>query len=176
MSPVTHAERIKSTHIVEYVLYLWQVEDLVRAAGFEEEVLASTVHDQGAAEVEWLLNFAQTMKREGVEKSGHTGEANQVLTELAMLHDLLLGALKDEAYAAAHEAAMPFLKELEEKNAQGGVRAMHPIELMCVTLYGWLVLRMGKQAVSAETEAGMVAMRNFANALGAGHRRVYASN
>ncbi len=172
----THAERIKAAHIVEYVLYLWQVEDLVRAAGFDESVLQSTVADQGDAEVQWLLQYAHAMKREGVEKEGHTGEANQALTELAMLHDLLLGALKDDEYAAAHAAAIPFLKELEDKNAHGGVRAMHPVEMMCVSLYGWLVLRMSKQQVSAETEAGMVAMRNLANALGRGHRRVYASN
>ncbi len=174
--PSTHAERIKAAHIVEYVLYLWQVEDLVRAAAFDESVLQSTVAEQGEEEVQWLLRYAHAMKREGVEKEGHTGEANQVLTELAMLHDLLLGALKDDEYAAAHEQALPFLKELEEKNARSGVRAMHPMELMCVSLYGWLVLRMSKQAVSAETEAGMVAMRNLANALGRGHRRVYASN
>ena len=31
----THAERIKATHSVEYVLYLWQVEDLVRATDFD---------------------------------------------------------------------------------------------------------------------------------------------
>lgn len=173
---VTHADRIKAAHIVEYVLYLWQVEDLVRAAGFDEGTLRSMVEDQGEDEVRWLLNYAQIMQREGVREQGHTGEANQALTELAMLHDLLLTTLKDADYRAAHEAAMPFLKELEGKNAQAGVRAMHPIELVCVTLYGWLVLRMSKREVSAETEAAMVAVRNLANALGTGHRRVYASN
>ena len=93
-----------------------------------------------------------------------------------MLHDLLLGKLKDGPYTEAHAAALPYLQELEARNARAGVRAMHQIELLCVTLYGWLVLRMGKREVSAETEAAMVAVRNLANALGAGHRRVYASN
>lgn len=173
---VTNAERIKAAHIVEYVLFLWQVEDLVRAAGFDEGAMRALVEEQGEDEVRWLLTYAQTMQREGVREKGHTGEANQALTELAMLHDLLLSTLKDPDYAAAHEAALPYLKELEGKNAQAGVRAMHPIELVCVTLYGWLVLRMSKREVSAETEAAMVAVRNLANALGAGHRRVYASN
>ena len=111
-----------------------------------------------------------------MKEQGHTGEANQALTELAMLHDLLLGKLKDGPYTEAHAAALPYLQELEARNARAGVRAMHQIELLCVTLYGWLVLRMGKREVSAETEAAMVAVRNLANALGAGHRRVYASN
>ena len=173
---VTNAERIKAAHIVEYVLFLWQVEDLVRAAGFDEGGLRALVEEQGEDEVRWLLQYAQTMQREGVREKGHTGEANQALTELAMLHDLLLSTLKDADYAAAHEAVLPYLKELEGKNAQAGVRAMHPIELVCVTLYGWLVLRMSKREVSAETEAAMVAVRNLANALGSGHRRVYASN
>jgi hypothetical protein len=172
----TNADRIKAAHIVEYVLYLWQVEDLVRAADFDEGTMRSMVEEQGEDEVRWLLQYAQAMQREGVREQGHTGEANQALTELAMLHDLLLATLKDADYRAAHEAALPFLTELEGKNAQAGVRAMHPIELVCVTLYGWLVLRMSKREVSAETEAAMVAVRNLANALGSGHRRVYASN
>lgn len=172
----TNADRIKAAHIVEYVLYLWQVEDLVRAAEFDEAVMRSMVEDQGEAEVSWLLNYAQTMQREGMKSQGHTGEANQALTELALLHDLLLSTLKDPDYTAAYEVTAPFIKELETKNAQAGIRPMHPIELMCVTLYGWLILRMSKREVSAETEAAMVAMRNLANALGAGHRRVYTSN
>ena len=124
----TNAERIKATHIVEYVLFLWQVEDLVRAAGFDEGAMRALVEEQGEDEVRWLLTYAQTMQREGVREKGHTGEANQALTELAMLHDLLLSTLKDPDYAAAHEAALPYLKELEGKNAQAGVRVMHPIE------------------------------------------------
>jgi hypothetical protein len=172
----THADRIKAAHSVEYILYLWQVEDLVRAAGFDEGVLRTLVEEQGDAEVAWLFDYAAAMQREGVKEQGHTGEANQALTELAMLHDLLLGTLKDGPYTEAHAAALPYLQELEARNARAGVRAMHPIELLCVTLYGWLVLRMGKREVSAETEAAMVAVRNLANALGAGHRRVYASN
>jgi len=172
----THAEKIKATHSVEYVLYLWQIEDLLRATGFDAGVIRSMMENQGEQEVEWMLNYAQTMEREGVRGQGHTGEANQSLTELAMLHDLLLGTLKDVDYAEAFEVAEPFFRELEMKNAKAGVRAMHPVELMCVTLYGWLVLRMGNQEISAETEAAMVAMRNLANALGAGHRRVYTSN
>jgi hypothetical protein len=172
----THAERIKATHSVEYVLYLWQVEDLVRATDFDPAALRSMVAEQGEKEAEWLLNYAESMAREGVKKQGHTGEANQSLTELALLHDLLLGTMKDPDYSAAHADAEPFIRELEGKNAKAGVRAMHPVELMCVSLYGWLILRIGKQSISAETEAAMVAMRNLANALGAGYRRVYSSN
>lgn len=172
----THAEKIKASHSVEYVLYLWQIEDLLRATGFDRAVIRSMMENQVEQEVEWLLTYAQSMEREGVKEQGHTGEANQSLTELAMLHDLLLGTLKDFDYSEAFEAAEPFIRELEMKNAKAGVRAMHPVELMCVSLYGWLVLRMGNQEISAETEAAMVAMRNLANALGAGHRRVYTSN
>lgn len=49
----------------------------------------------------------------------------------------------------------------------------HPVEQLMVGLYGWLVLRMKKEAVSAETESAMVGLRNWANALARGHMKVY---
>jgi hypothetical protein len=44
---------------------------------------------------------------------------------------------------------------------------------MVIGLYGWLVLRLKKEAVSAETESAMVGLRNWANALARGYVRVY---
>ena len=89
--------------------------------------------------------------------------------ELAHLHELLLGAMADAEYKEAFESAEPFLKELGAKSE----RQVHPVEQLVIGLYGWLVLRMKKEKVSAETEAAMVGLRNWANALAKGHLKVY---
>ena len=89
--------------------------------------------------------------------------------ELAHLHELLLGAMADADYKVAFEAAEPFLKDLGTRSS----KAAHPVEQLVVGLYGWLVLRMKKETVSAETESAMVGLRNWANALAKGHLKVY---
>ena len=73
-------------------------------------------------------------------------------------------------YKEAFDTAEPMIKELSAK--QPGPSG-HPVEQLLIALYGWLMLRMKKQVVSAETEAGFVAFRNWANALAKGHIRVY---
>jgi very-short-patch-repair endonuclease len=64
------------------------------------------------------------------------------------------------------------LLELQEKKSSKN-QYQHPVEQMLTALYGWLVLRMKKEAVSVETEAAMVAIRKMANTLARGHIRVY---
>ena len=44
----------KNAHIVEYVLYVWQMEDLVRAAQFSETAIEA-FQRRGRADCDWLL-------------------------------------------------------------------------------------------------------------------------
>ena len=44
------AESKKKAHIVEYLLFLWQIEDLVRAAGFDPNVLEKWAEDTANTE------------------------------------------------------------------------------------------------------------------------------
>ena len=39
----------KNAHIVEYVLYVWQMEDLVRAAQFSETTIEGLFNGEGGA-------------------------------------------------------------------------------------------------------------------------------
>ena len=77
--------------------------------------------------------------------------------------------MADAAYKSAFDQASPFVKELAAKTE----KEVHPVEQLVIGLYGWLVLRLQKKTVSAETEAAMVGLRNWANELARGHLRVY---
>jgi hypothetical protein len=162
----------RESHIVEYLLFVWQMEDLARAADFDSGVIRSLFDGVDGPDLEWLLQLSNDMNREGLKEIGHVAHANETLTELALLHDLLTGPLEDPAYIKSFENAQPFLVELQEKE-QGGSSVRHPIEQMLTALYGWLVLRMKKKTISVETEAAMVAIRQMANTLARGHVRVY---
>ncbi|MGB1384393.1 MAG: DUF4924 family protein [Flavobacteriales bacterium] len=173
---MTVAERKKKEHIVDHVLYCWQLEDLIRAAQFQPNVLQQWAGQQAESEgtdpeeeEKFLLRMAHSLRDSGAVEQGHSSEVQETLMELAHLHELLLGAMADAEYKGAYEAAAPILKELSAKSS----KEVHPVEQMVIGLYGWLVLRMKKEAVSAETESAMVGLRNWANALARGYVRVY---
>ena len=171
------AEAKKKAHIVEYILFLWQIEDLIRAADFNPTVLenwaADTANREGTdpeKEREWIVALAADLRSQGKIESGHANQVSEHLVELAHLHEMLLGPLEDLRYIETFETAKPMLDELKAKQPDS---AAHPVEQLLIGLYGWLILRMRKQAVSAESEAGFVAFRNWANALAKGHFKVY---
>ncbi len=170
------ATQKKREHIVDHVLFCLQMEDLIRAAQFQPQVLQQWAEQQASsagtdpeAEAKWLMDMAQSLRDSGAAEQGHASEVQETLMELAHLHELLLGAMADAEYKATFEAAEPLLKDLGSRAS----RAAHPVEQLVVGLYGWLVLRMKKEAVSAETESAMVGLRNWANALAKGHLKVY---
>ena len=171
---MTTAALKKESHIVEYVLYVWQMEDVVRAAQFDVGALRSMFAGQEDEDLEWVLELARTMQRERLEELGHVAHVQESLTEMALLHDLLTGPMEDPAYVASFQAAESLLNELNERKMKGNFK--HPVERMLTALYGWLVLRMKKEEVSLETEAAMVAIREMANALAKGHVKVYSGN
>ena len=173
---MTISHRKKQEHIVDYVLYCLQMEDLVRAAQFQPQIIQKWSEQQAEMEGtdpeeegKWLLNMAHSMRNNSAMEHGHSSLVQETLMELAHLHELLLASKVDAAYKSAFEAAQPFLKDLEAKSE----RQAHPVEQLAIGLYGWLVLRMKKEKISAETEAAMVGLRNWANALAKGHLKVY---
>ena len=111
----------KNAHIVEYVLYVWQMEDLVRAAQFSETAIEGLFNGEGGEDCNWLLKLNTQMQREKLEEKGHISDVLEVQTELALLHDLLTGPMEDEIYVGAFQTAEPILQELEQNKMGEGM-------------------------------------------------------
>ncbi len=176
---MTLSEKKKKEHIVEYILFLWQIEDLIRASSFTPEILErwaeETAEREGTnpeEEEDWIVSIAKEMRSQGKEESGHVSTVNEPVIELAHLHEMLLGPLEDLRYKDAFEASNTMLQDLAAKQKED---VNHPVEQLLIGLYGWMLLRMRKQAISPESESGFVALRNWANELAKGHLRVYYS-
>lgn len=174
---MTLADSKKKAHIVEYILFLWQIEDLIRAAQFNPAVLErwaeDTANSEGSdpeQEKEWIIAMAADMRSQGKIESGHTASVSETMVELAHLHEMLIGPMENKRYKESFEVAEPMMKELSAKQP---APTSHPVEQLLVVLYGFLILRLQKQSISAETESGFVAFRNWANALAKGHIQIY---
>ncbi len=166
------ASEKKNSHVVEYLLYVWQMEDLVRALNFDAGAIRGLMGDGSEEDLRWMLELARDMERQKLQESGHVDHAVETLTEFALLHDLLIGPMEDKAYVRAFETAEPHLEALRSRSGQPEA-VEHPVIGMMTALYGWLVLRMKRERLATETESSLVAIREMANALARGHIRVY---
>ena len=124
----------KKNNIAEYILYLWQMEDYLRA--FPEQAEATQeLHD---------LN--EMMHREGIMESGHLQLANNALSELEDLHRELLN--EDAMYRAAIMRLQPSLNLLKAKTDRP---TMSDLEACFLLLYQIMLLRLQKREISPET-------------------------
>ncbi len=156
------AEEKKEENIAEYVLYMWQMEDMVRGQDCDPEKVEQRIVDQFPEESKeeerrWFLDIAERMKKEGIEESGHLSELHEIISELQYLHNTLLNIIKDQNYARYFEEAQNHLEAFKERSA-GAART--DVEACFHGLYGLLMLRMKQEEISNETEKAMLTFRN----------------
>lgn len=153
------ARQLKENNIAEYLLYMWQVEDIIRAYHCDLETLKENYLNQFKAESdnvkeleEWYGNLINMMRSEGVQESGHLQINKNVIINLTDLHNELLKSTKFPFYTAAYYKALPFIVELRNK---GQNKDLPEIENCFNALYGIMLLKMQKKVVNDETTKAM---------------------
>lgn len=126
--------KTKKDNIAEYILYLWQMEDYLRA--FPQQAEATTE----------LHELNEMMHREGIMESGHLQLASNALDELEELHAQLLD--EDAMYRAAIMRMQPSLNLLKAKTDRP---TMSDIEACLLLLYQIMMLRLQKKEITPET-------------------------
>ena len=155
---MTIAERKYAENIAEYVIYMWQMQDLLRAVNFDVESLESFLRsflpteEKIQEEKMWFEGLAKSMKRSGAEEKGNVEEVQEVLSELNLLHTTLNTLLRDDEYIAANERAKENLDAYRER---ANSKALSEVEAYLTALYGLMVLRLRKLEISEETKDAM---------------------
>lgn len=124
----------KKDNIAEYILYLWQMEDYLRA------------FPQNAEATPELHDLNEMMHREGIVDGGHLALANNALSELEDLHTTLLN--EDAMYRAVIIRLQPSLNLLKAKTDRP---TMSDIEACLVLLYQIMMLKLQKKEITQET-------------------------
>lgn len=151
------AEQLRKTNIAEYLIYMWQVEDLLRANHCDmdqvrQNILPAFAEADRAAEDKWLSELCNMMLTEGVTQRGHLQINKNVLSELTDLHLALLASPKFPFYSAAYYNALPFIVELRGKE---GNEVLPEIETCFNALYGELMLKLQKKPIGEETQRAL---------------------
>jgi hypothetical protein len=160
------AQEKRKTNIAEYILYMWQVEDLIRAHQFNIDLIEQNLISQYSQPAkiknevrDWYANLMLMMYREGIKEKGHLSFLKSLLDEITDLHVRLLNREEETGYQDIYRKAVENLEMFKKKSADPRVG---DIEASLNALYGLLLLRLKKQSVNRETE---IAMASFSRLL-----------
>lgn len=161
------AKQLKQQSIAEYLIYMWQVEDLIRAYGCNVEqirlsLVARYPAEQQAELGQWYEDLIEMMRREEVMQHGHLQINKNVITWLTDLHLQLLASSKFPYYNAAYYKALPFIVELRSKGAN---KEEPELETCFEALYGILLLKLQKKEISEETRKAQEAITTMLSML-----------
>lgn len=168
----------KRENIAEYLLYMWQIEDIIRAYGLDIDKIQQNLIDQyrdiddsQRKQIrEWYESLIDMMRREGKEKSGHLQLNINTLDDLTRLHRRLLNDPKYASYAAQYYNTLPLIVELR---AKAGDNKKDELETCFDALYGMLMLRLQKKEVSEETAAATRQISKFLALLASYYKKDY---
>ncbi len=159
------ASRKRKENIAEYMLYMWQIEDMIRANGFDMERIRVNVIDkfnldgqQRREMAEWYESLIDMMRREGVVEKGHLQINRNVLNQLVQLHQALLKDPEFPEYTAEFYRTLPFIVELRGK---AGDNKVGEIETCFTALYGMLMMRLQRKEPSEDTKLAMAQISRF---------------
>lgn len=143
------SRQLRSQNIAEYILYLWQLEDLFRSLQFSPQAIYSQFvaprkelsPEQQDALLGWYVDMCNLLEGEGKRQSGHAEHTLHLIADLNDLHlrlkELPVGA-RYRALLVPLDEALPDLRESAGSAAEG----VSDIELCFRALYGAILYRL----------------------------------
>ncbi len=155
------ASKLRKGSIAEYLLYMWHIENIIRANGLDIAKIRENVIDrfqitaeQRAEMEQWYESLIDMMRREDIVEHGHLQINKNTLSSLADLHNKLLKDHRFDTYARAFYEILPFIVELR---AKAGSEPKGEIETCLNALYMTAMLR------QSTTEATLEATKSIAS-------------
>lgn len=160
------ASEKRKQNIAEYLLYMWQIEDIIRANGLDIDRIKANVidryegltDDQRRQMTEWYESLIDMMRREGVTEKGHLQLNRNVIVQLVDLHQALLRDPQFAEYTAEFYRTLPYIVELRAKS---GDERPGEIEACFNALYGMLMLRLQGKEISEPTRQAVAQISKF---------------
>ena len=168
----------KKENIAEYLLYMWQIEDLIRANNLDIDKIQNTIIDQYKDLTEsqrkemrdWYESLIDMMRRENAVEKGHLQINKNVIIQLDDLHRRLLSNQKFASYSAQFYHTLPIIVELR---AKAGENKADEIETCFNALYGILLLRLQGKEISEDTLQATAQISKFLSVLAMYYKKDY---
>lgn len=166
----------KRENIAEYLLYMWQIEDIIRAYGLNIDTITTNIIDQYTSLTEeqrkeligWYESLIDMMRRENVIDNGHLQLNKNIIIALNDLHAQLMNHDKFATYNAEFYRTLPYIVEIRSK---AGENKAGEIESCFNALYGVLMLKLQGKEISQETSIAIKQISHFLATLSEYYKR-----
>ena len=153
------AQAKRRENIAEYILYLWQLEDLLRALQFSPEAIYSQLiaprkdldETRRPVFLMWYMDIVNLLREEGKEEKGHLEHTLHLIRDLHDLHLQLMKLPAGAHYRQTYARLEPLLPRLREVMGNPG---MSDTELCFRALYATMLYRIkgeGDKSAVADT-------------------------
>lgn len=158
------SQQLRKENIAEYLLYMWQIEDIIRAYGCNltairrDYISRFDLNDEQKEDLtDWYGNLIRMIREEGCIENGHLQINKIVVQQLNELHEQLISSPKFPFYSSEYYKVLPFIVELRSR----GSKELTEIETCLNALYGVMLLRLQKKEVSRNTETAVKEITTF---------------
>lgn len=146
----------KQDNIAEYLLFMWQVEDILRAYKLDIEAIEQSLvipvyqtEEERKEARDRYEGLIMMMQSEGVQEKGHLQINKNIMIDLTDTHLRLLKDSRESAYIATYYKTLPHIVALRAKSPD---QEVPELETCFTALYGYLLLKIQKKEVSKETQ------------------------
>jgi hypothetical protein len=150
------AQEKRKTNIAEYILYMWQVEDLLRVCSFNAEMIDLKLvsrfnpdEETSLAIAAWYNNLALMMEKEHITEKGHLQVIANLVNDLNEFHLKLIETQKDEEYLRLYRINRDTISEFILKS---GGSIENEVEACLNSLYGMMLLKLKNAEISPLTQ------------------------
>jgi len=159
------AEQKRKENIAEYLLYMYQVEDMIRANKLDLDSIEATLiskfdvpYEVKRDMREWYKNLITMMRDEKKEDSGHLKILENTAEQLSEMHHQILKQGIDNNYKETYNRAKPHIEALRMRS---GHSRDSDIQVSLNGLYGLLILKLKKTLITEETNRAFDAIREL---------------
>lgn len=163
------SKKKRKENIAEYLLYMWQIEDMIRALDFDITKIKESIIDKydqpediKSEMTEWYDNLIEMMKIEQIQSSGHLQINKNIIIDLTDLHLRLLKETKEISYQTVFYAILPEISAFRNKHDD---QVTVDIEICFTILYGILILNLKGQEITTETKNALSKISKFISVL-----------
>jgi hypothetical protein len=167
---------VKRENIAEYLLFMWQTEDLIRAYKLDIDKIQQSVIDSAYQSVEerknardWYEGLIIMMKSEGVQEKGHLQINKNIIIDLTDIHLRLLKDPKESEYIGVYYNTLPYIVELRSKTTD---KEVPELETCFTALYGYMLLNIQKKEISKETQAAITQITSLLRLLSKKYKEI----
>lgn len=167
------AQQKRKENIAEYLIYMWQIEDQIRAFNLDIERVQANIIDKYDQPLpvkqdirNWYENLILMMQKEGIRENGHLQITKNIISDLYNTHLYLLKSQREVKYQTTFFTAKPDLDLLKQKALE-----KNDIAAAFQFLYGTLLLRLNGKKLTKETTESLKRISAMISLLASRHHK-----